>query len=94
LLRALALDEKALGPESPDVGTDLSNLGLLYLELKRYAEAEKTYKRALAIEIKAYGQEDHSVRDTMNGYAMTLRNLHRDEEARTIEDHLRATGAK
>jgi tetratricopeptide (TPR) repeat protein len=107
LLRALALDEKALGPQSPDLGTDLSNLGLLYLELRlelrRYAEGETAYQRALSIEIEAYGQEDHTVRetvrdtmngDTMNGYAMTLRKLHRDEEARKMEDRLRATGAK
>jgi tetratricopeptide (TPR) repeat protein len=75
-------------------GTDLSNLALLYLELKRYPDAEKAYERALPIEIKAYGQDDHVVRDAMNGYAMTLRNLHREDEARKIEDHLRATGSK
>jgi tetratricopeptide (TPR) repeat protein len=39
-LRAIAWDEKALGPESPELGTDLNNLALLYVFSKRYGEAQ------------------------------------------------------
>lgn len=34
-MRAIALDEKALGPDSPDLATDLNTLGLPYLFTKR-----------------------------------------------------------
>jgi tetratricopeptide (TPR) repeat protein len=44
-LRAIALDEKALGPESPDLATDLNNLGLLYVFAKRYEDAIKVLGR-------------------------------------------------
>jgi len=90
-LRAMGLDEKALGPESPEVGTDLNNLGLLYLLSKRYDESEKTYHRALAIRIKAFGESDPAVRETMSGYISALRGLHRAAEAAQMEDRLRAT---
>ena len=38
--RALAIDEKALGPDDPSVGTSLNNLAELYRAQGRYAEAE------------------------------------------------------
>ena len=47
--RALAIPEKALGPDHPSVGTSLNNLAGLYRAQGRYAEAEPLYKRALAI---------------------------------------------
>ena len=38
--RSLAISEKALGSEHPDVGTSLNNLAALYANQGRYAEAE------------------------------------------------------
>jgi tetratricopeptide (TPR) repeat protein len=45
-LRALALREKALGPDHADVGTSLNNLALLHQAQGRYADAEPLHKRA------------------------------------------------
>ena len=53
--RALAVREKTLGPDHPDVAQTLNNLALLYYNQGRYAEAEPLYKRALAIYEKALG---------------------------------------
>ena len=47
--RSLAIQEKALGPDHPDVATSLNNLAVLYQEQGRYADAEPLYKRSLAI---------------------------------------------
>jgi tetratricopeptide (TPR) repeat protein len=47
--RALAIREKALGPEHPDVATSLNNLAVLYQAQGRYADAELLCKRSLAI---------------------------------------------
>ena len=59
--RALAIAEKALGPEHPNVATSLNNLAELYRAQGQYAEAEPFYKRALAIWEKALGPEHPSV---------------------------------
>ncbi len=53
--RALAIREKALGPDHPGVATDLNNLAGLFEAQGKYAEAEPLYKRALAIDQKALG---------------------------------------
>ena len=47
--KALAIREKALGPEHPDTATSLNNLAALYWATGAYAQAEPLYKRALAI---------------------------------------------
>ena len=53
--RSLAIFEKALGPEHPDVATNLNNLAALYSDQSRYAEAEPLYQQALAIRDWALG---------------------------------------
>ena len=45
--RALAIREKALGPDHPAVAQLLNNLADLYTAQGRYADAEPLYKRAL-----------------------------------------------
>ena len=47
--RALAIDEKAFGPDHPDVATALNNLAALLRATNRLGEAEPLYRRALAI---------------------------------------------
>ena len=47
--RALALKEKLLGPEHPDVAVTLNNLAVLLKALGRRDEAAEAYRRALAI---------------------------------------------
>ena len=47
--RALAIREKALGPEHPQVAQTLNNLAGLYREQGKYAKAEPLYQRSLDI---------------------------------------------
>ena len=47
--RALAIRERALEPDHPDVASSLNSLARLYTHQGRYAEAEPLFKRALAI---------------------------------------------
>ncbi len=44
--RTLAIAEKTLGPDHPDVSTHLRDLALLYQLQGRFAEAEALMKRA------------------------------------------------
>jgi tetratricopeptide (TPR) repeat protein len=65
--RALAIREKAVGPDHPDVA--MSNLALLYSNEGRYAEAELLFKRALTISEKTLGAGHPFVVDTLNDLA-------------------------
>ena len=67
--RALAIREKALGVNHPDVARTLTNLAMLYWTQGKYREAEGLYKRALAI------RETSARRESPRRWAMTLNNL-------------------
>ena len=67
--RALAIYEKALGPDHPDVARALNNLALLYDSQDHYAEAEPLYKRSLSIRQKALGPDHPDVALAQNNLA-------------------------
>ncbi len=67
--RSLAIREKALGPDHPDVAGSLNNLAALYDDQGRYAEAEPLLKRALAIYEKALGPDHPDVALSLNNLA-------------------------
>jgi tetratricopeptide (TPR) repeat protein len=65
--RALDIQEKALGPEHPDVATALNNLASLYRYDGQLALAESLYRRALDIDERALGPDHAQVaRDLSN----------------------------
>ena len=68
--RALAISEKALGPEHPDTATSLNNLAVLYNNQGLYAKAEPLYQRALAISEKALGPEHPATATSLNNLAV------------------------
>ncbi|MGC1295090.1 MAG: tetratricopeptide repeat protein, partial [Alloacidobacterium sp.] len=70
--RALAIDEKALGPNHPTVALDLNNLAMLLKEDKNYAAAEPLYRRALAIDEKALGPDHPMTKTIRNNLAVLL----------------------
>jgi Tetratricopeptide repeat len=59
--RALAIREKALGPEHPDVASSLNNLVQLYYTQGQYGKTEPLCQRVLAIWGKALGAEHPDV---------------------------------
>jgi len=79
--RALKIDEKALGPDHPNVATDLNNLAVLYYEQGKYAEALPLYQRALKIDEKALGPDHPNVATNLNNLAELYRAQGRYEEA-------------
>jgi len=68
--RALAIQEKALGPDHPDTATCLHNLAGLYYRLSDYTNAELLYKRALAIQEKALGLDHPDTANSLNSLAV------------------------
>ena len=59
--RAVALYERALGPEHPDTATALDAVARVYRDQGEYAKAEPLWLRALAIREKALGPEHPDV---------------------------------
>jgi tetratricopeptide (TPR) repeat protein len=84
LTRALAIQEKALGPDHPDVADSLNNLATLYAEQGRYAEAEQLYKRALAIREAALGPDHPDLANSLNNLAAFYAEQGRYAEAEPL----------
>ena len=79
--RALAIAEKSLGSEHPEVAGFLNNLARLLRDTNRLAEAEPLYRRALAIREKSLGPEHPDVVAGLNNLTVLLRATNRLAEA-------------
>lgn len=73
--KALALREKVLGTEAPDVAAALNFLAGVYFDKGEFKRAEPLYLRALAIREKAFGKENLDVAESVNDLAVTYLNL-------------------
>ncbi len=82
--RALALDEKALGPDHLSVAVRLNNLARLLQDTNRLAEAEPFFRRALAIDEMALGPDHPSVAVRLNNLAGLLQETNRLAEAEPL----------
>ena len=68
--RALALYDKVLGHDHPDVATALYNLAELYRREARYVDAEPLFQRSIAIGEKALGSDHPHVAFSLNRLAL------------------------
>jgi tetratricopeptide (TPR) repeat protein len=92
--QALSIDEKALGPEHPDLAYPLNDLAKLYTEQRRYEEAEPLYQRALHIWEQAWGPEHpetvkarsfyHDLLERQSTARMVLSDKQHDEVLRSL----------
>ena len=82
--RALAIEEKGLGADHPDVARDLSNMAQLLKDTNRLAEAEPLMRRALAIDEKSFGPNHPNVGVRINNLAMLLMNTNRVGEVEPL----------
>jgi hypothetical protein len=71
--RALAMKEKLLGPEHPDVAVTLNNLATLYRSQDRLEEAKGLYRRCLSIFKKALDPIHPSLIACTTNYSRLLR---------------------
>ena len=82
--RYLAIGEKALGPDHPDVARSLNNLAGLYYAQGKYAETEPLFRRSLAIRRKALGPEHPDVAESLNNLAELYRTQGKYAEAEPL----------
>ena len=82
---ALAIHEKALGPEHPDTASSLSNLAMTYIDVAQYDKALPLEQRALAIREKTLGPEHPDTALGLNNLAGTFGKLTQHEKALPLE---------
>ena len=92
--RALAIREKALGPQHPDLANSLNNLAILYQVQGRYEEAETNFVWALVIREDSLGLDHPSVAASLEDYAALLRQIGRSAEATEMDTRAEAIHAK
>ncbi len=59
--QAIAMWEKLLGPDSPDLAPDLNNLGAIYELGREKGKAEPLFLRAIALDEKVLGRGDPGI---------------------------------
>ena len=90
--RALAITEKALGSNHPDVAQSFHNLAMVYDFQGKYAEAAELYQRAFAIWEKALGSSHPDVANSLNSLANVYHK--QGKNAKAVELYQRALAIK
>lgn len=83
--RIIDLHKISLGPEHPDVGVYLNNLGLLFHLQKKHFLAESEYQKAISIQEKHLGPDHPQTLNAISNYARLLRETHRHQAAQKLE---------
>ena len=91
---ALAIDEKTLGPNHPDVATWLNDLALLLADQGNYRDAEPLFRRALAIDEKVLGPNHPGVATDLNNLASLLNAQGNYRDAEPLYRRALAIGEK
>jgi len=78
---------RRFGAESPEVGTCIYNLAVLYAARHELAVSASFFKQALAIQQKTLGNNDPAVRLTIKQYIPILKALGKDSEAADLQSH-------
>ncbi|KAK4384835.1 hypothetical protein Sango_2607500 [Sesamum angolense] len=84
LEECLLISERFKGKEHPSLVPHLVNLATSYSRSKNFAEAERLLRISLQILMKTVPPDDPSITFPMLNLAVTLYNLHRDEEAEKL----------
>ncbi|KAL6541491.1 hypothetical protein OROGR_010977 [Orobanche gracilis] len=84
LEECLSITETSKGKDSPSLVPHLIILATSYSRSKNFAEAERLLRLSLQIMMKTVAPDDPSITFPMLHLAVTLYNLHRDEEAERL----------
>ncbi|XP_019725055.1 nephrocystin-3 [Hippocampus comes] len=84
LQRSLEIRETALDPDHPSVARSLHQLAAVYVQWKKYSNAEQLYKQALEISENAYGAEHGSVARELESLAVLYQKQNKYEQAEKL----------
>ena len=92
--RALAIRERALGPNASEVGSTLHNLAVLLALQNRNREAEPLYQRVIAIKEQALGPDHTEVGSALYGLAELYNSEGRYQDAEPLYQRVLAIKEK
>ncbi|XP_046879327.1 nephrocystin-3 isoform X1 [Hypomesus transpacificus] len=84
LQRSLEIRETALDPDHPSVAGSLHQLAGVYVQWRKYGNAEQLYKQALEISENAYGAEHACVARELDALAMLYQKQNKYEQAEKL----------
>jgi serine/threonine-protein kinase len=87
-LQALAIQERLLGPEHPDVAETLMDLGFLYPYVARLDDSEAAYRRALAIRRANLGDDPRVAESLVSLASVRRRQGYWDDAERYFREAL------
>ncbi|KAM3820765.1 nephrocystin-3 [Vipera latastei] len=90
LQRSLEIRETALDPDHPRVAQSLHQLASVYVQWKKYGNAEQLYKQALEISENAYGSDHLRTARELDALATLYQKQNKFEQA----EHLRKKSFK
>ncbi|HEU4321779.1 MAG TPA: tetratricopeptide repeat protein [Roseiflexaceae bacterium] len=82
--RALAINERVLGPDHPETAATLHNLASLHQNQGEYDQARPLYERALAIKERVLGPGHSSTATTLHNLAWLHQNQGEYDQARPL----------
>jgi hypothetical protein len=86
ITEAVVCGQKNVGRDHPDTAISLCNLGTVCEAVKQYPEAEKCYRRALAILEKRVGKDHRHVAGVLSMLARMYEASGRPDEARACKE--------
>ncbi|KAL1006822.1 hypothetical protein UPYG_G00077600 [Umbra pygmaea] len=84
LQRSLEIRETALDPDHPSVALSLHQLAGVYVQWRKYGNAEQLYKQALEISENAYGSDHACVARELDSLAMLYQKQNKYEQAEKL----------
>uniref|UniRef100_A0A8C7VV09 Nephrocystin-3 n=1 Tax=Oncorhynchus mykiss TaxID=8022 RepID=A0A8C7VV09_ONCMY len=84
LQRSLEIRETALDPDHPSVALSLHQLAGVYVQWRKYGNAEQFYKQALEISENAYGSDHACVARELDSLAMLYQKQNKYEQAEKL----------
>ncbi|KAG8442835.1 hypothetical protein GDO86_011591 [Hymenochirus boettgeri] len=84
LQRSLEIRETALDPDHPSVAQSLHQLAGVYVQSKKFGNAEQLYKQALEISENAYGSEHLGVARELDALAVLYQKQNKFEQAEQL----------
>ncbi|OCT75952.1 hypothetical protein XELAEV_18031138mg [Xenopus laevis] len=84
LQRSLEIRETALDPDHPSVAQSLHQLAGVYMQSKKFGNAEQLYKQALEISENAYGSEHLRVARELDALAVLYQKQNKFEQAEQL----------
>uniref|UniRef100_A0A6Q2YIJ2 Nephrocystin-3 n=1 Tax=Esox lucius TaxID=8010 RepID=A0A6Q2YIJ2_ESOLU len=84
LQRSLEIRETALDPDHPSVALSLHQLAGVYVQWRKYGNAEQLYKQALEISENAYGADHACVARELDSLAVLYQKQNKYEQAEKL----------